>query len=234
MSNTLAVFGAGSGLGLATARRFARAGFRVALVGRTPSKLDALADRIAGETTTFAADVTDHARLAEVVAQIGEIDVVAFGATGMDEVMARPVGLDAAALRFQLELRLVAPVVLTGLVLPGMVARGSGTLLYATGTSAVEPVPMISNVGAAAAGLRNYVHSLHAEIADSGVYAGLLVVGGIVRGSEAQQRFVPDGGFPLLEPADLAERLWDLYTGRDQVELVVKPELSVAAGKTES
>lgn len=234
MTKTLAVFGAGSGLGLATARRFSRAGFRVALVGRTQSKLDTLAARIDGETRTFLADVTNHERLAEVVAEIGDIDVVVFGATGMDEVMARPVGLDAAALRFQLELRLVAPVVLTGLVLPGMLARGSGALLYATGTSAIEPVPMISNVGAAAAGLRNYVHALHGEIAGTGVYAGLLMVGGIVRGSEAQQRFVPDGGFPMLEPDALAEHLWDLYTGRDQLERVVKPELSVAAGKTEA
>ncbi|WP_173129182.1 SDR family oxidoreductase [Kibdelosporangium persicum] len=223
MTKTLAVFGAGSGLGLATAKRFAREGFQVVLVGRTQSKLDALAARIDGGARTFVADVTDHARLAEVVAEIGEIDVVQFGATGMDEVMARPAELDVEALRFQVELRLVAPVAVTRLVLPSMLARGSGALLYATGTSAIEPVPMISNIGAAAAGLRNYVHALHGEVAEQGVYAGLLIVGGIVRGSEAQQRFVPDGGFPMLEPDDLARHWWDLYTTRDQVERVVRP-----------
>nr|WP_042179598.1 SDR family NAD(P)-dependent oxidoreductase [Kibdelosporangium sp. MJ126-NF4]CEL13903.1 putative short chain dehydrogenase [Kibdelosporangium sp. MJ126-NF4]CTQ88271.1 putative short chain dehydrogenase [Kibdelosporangium sp. MJ126-NF4] len=232
MTRTIAVFGAGSGLGLATAARFVHAGFRVALVGRTQSTLDAVAARIDGETRTFTADVTDHGRLAEVVAEIGPIDVLLSSATGMDEVLARPVGLEVAALRSQLELRLVAPVELTRLVLPSMLARGSGALLYATGVSAIEPVPMISNIGAAAAGLRNYVHTVREELAGTGVYAGLLLVGGMVRGSEAQRRFMADERVPMLDPRALAEDLWDMYTAGDQAERVVRPGVSEVAGMT--
>lgn len=232
MTRTIAVFGAGSGLGVATAARFAQEGFQVALVGRTQSKLDALAARIGGGARTFAADITDHDRLAEVVAEIGAIDVLVSSATGMDEVPAGPVGLDARAVRPQLELRLVAPVELTRLVLPSMLERGSGALLYATGVSAIEPVPVISNVGVAAAGLRSYVHSLRAELGGTGVYAGLLLVGGLVRGSEAQRRFAPDEGVPMLEPSVLAADLWTMYTARDQAERVVRPELSEVAGMT--
>ena len=44
---TIAIVGAGPGLGLAIARRFGREGFRVALVSRAESKLDALAARLA-------------------------------------------------------------------------------------------------------------------------------------------------------------------------------------------
>lgn len=234
MSKTIAVFGAGTGVGLATAKRFAREGFAVALAGRRQSTLDDVAARIGGQVRTFTVDITDHARLAEVVAEIGDIEVMVSSATGMDEVVARPVGLRADALRSQLELRLVAPVELTRLVLPGMLERGSGTLLYATGASAVMPVPMISNIGAAAAGLRNYVHTLHGEIADQGVQAAVLMVGGLVRGSEAQRQYAPDGGHAMLEPDDLGKRMWDLHTGRDQVELLVEPELSEGTGKTES
>ncbi|ALG10068.1 SDR family NAD(P)-dependent oxidoreductase [Kibdelosporangium phytohabitans] len=230
MTKTLAVFGTGSGLGQATAARFADEGFQVALTGRTQSTLDAIAARIGGPARTFAADITDHARLAEVVAQIGEIDVVLSGATGMDEVLARPIGLDAQALRAQLELRLVAPVELTTLVLPSMLARGSGALFYATGPSAIEPMPMMSNIGAATTGLRNYVHTLREDLTGTGVYAGLLVVGGIVRGSEAQQRFVPDDRVPMLDPRILAADLWDMYVTRDQAERFVRqpsPEVAV-------
>jgi NADP-dependent 3-hydroxy acid dehydrogenase YdfG len=233
MTETIAIFGAGSGLGLATAQRFARAGFRVALIGRTPAKLDVLAGQVDGETLTFAADVTDHEQLARTVARIGHIDALAFGATGMDEVLAGPLELDAASLRFQLELRLVAPVVATRLVLPSMLERGSGTLLYATGTSAVQPMAVLSNIGAAAAGLRNYVHTLHEAAADKGIYAGLLMVGGLVVGSEAQARF-GDRNIPTLDPADLAQVFWDMHTARDQVEHLVVPQLSEGNGKTKS
>jgi NADP-dependent 3-hydroxy acid dehydrogenase YdfG len=222
MSKTIAIFGAGSGLGLATAQRFAKEGYRVALIGRTQAKLDVLAGQVDGETLTFATDVTDHERLAATVARIGDIDVMMFGATGMDEVLSGPLELDAASLRFQLELRLVAPVVATSLVLPSMLERGSGSLLYATGTSAVQPMAMLSNIGAAAAGLRNYVHTLHETAADKGIYAGLLIVGGLVEGSEAQARF-GDRGIPTLEPADLAQVFWDMHTGRDQVERLIMP-----------
>jgi NADP-dependent 3-hydroxy acid dehydrogenase YdfG len=227
MSRTIAVFGAGSGLGLATARRFAREGFRVALVGRTQAKLDALLDQIGGDAVAFTADVTDHDQLARTVSAIterfGGLDVVEFGATGMDEVLAGPLDLDVAALRAQLELRLVAPVALTRLVLPAMVDCGSGALLYATGISATQPMAALSNIGAASAGLRNYVHTLHGEAAAHGVYAGLLIVAGLVDRSEAQQRWLRHGGaqVPWLDPDVLAETYWTMYTGRDQVERVV-------------
>ncbi|ONI79873.1 hypothetical protein ALI144C_24390 [Actinosynnema sp. ALI-1.44] len=232
MPRTIAVFGAGSGLGGATAARFADEGFHVALIGRTQSKLDAVAARIDSPTRTFVADITDHARLAEVVADIGEIDVALSSATGMDEVPARPVGLTAQALRSQLELRLIAPVELTRLILPSMLARGTGAVLYATGISATEPMPMISNIGAAAAGLHNYVHALRDELADTGVYAGLLLIGGIVRGSEAQRRFVPDESIPMLEPHALAADLWDMYTTRDSADRVVKQPVPEVADLT--
>ncbi|MET0235188.1 MAG: SDR family NAD(P)-dependent oxidoreductase [Kibdelosporangium sp.] len=222
MSGTIAIFGAGGGLGLATAQRFAQEGFRVALIGRTQAKLDDLAGRVDGETITFATDVTDHDQLARTVARIGDIEVLAFGATGMDEVMAAALRLGARDLRFQLELRLVAPVVATQRVLPSMLARGSGTLLYATGTSAVQPIGMISNVGAASAGLRSYVHTLHEAASEKGIYAGLLMVGGLVVGSEAQARF-GDMDIPTLPPQVLAQVLWDMHTGRDQVERIVTP-----------
>ena len=221
MTKTIAIFGAGSGLGLATARRFAREGFHVAMIGRRQARLDALAAQLDGPVRTFAADVTDHDQLAEAVAQIGDVEVMAFGATGMDEVMRKPLELDAQAVRSQLELRLVAPVVATALLLPAMLERGSGSLLYATGISAIQPMPMISNVSIASTGLRTYVHTVNADAAPHGVYAGLLAVGALVQGSEAHERFSSSADLPTVHPDRLAQVLWDLHTGRDQLERVV-------------
>ena len=58
MSKTIAVFGAGPGMGRSVARRFGREGFRVALVARNQERLAAFTEELAG-------DGIDATRLAE-------------------------------------------------------------------------------------------------------------------------------------------------------------------------
>jgi NAD(P)-dependent dehydrogenase (short-subunit alcohol dehydrogenase family) len=69
------VTGAGSGIGEATAVLFAREGARVGLVGRTSSKLEAVAARIqaeGGECLVLPADVGREEQIAAAVARIVE------------------------------------------------------------------------------------------------------------------------------------------------------------------
>jgi NADP-dependent 3-hydroxy acid dehydrogenase YdfG len=66
MSSTIAVVGAGPGLGRAIARRFGSAGHPVALISRNQGKLETIAASLRGEGITagvFPADVTDEAAL---------------------------------------------------------------------------------------------------------------------------------------------------------------------------
>ena len=63
---TIAIIGAGPGLGAAVARRFAREGYSIALISRDQTKLDALARQLQNEGATahgYAADVRDGAAL---------------------------------------------------------------------------------------------------------------------------------------------------------------------------
>src|SRR5205807_59418 len=82
MSKTIAVIGAGAGLGQAVARRFGREGFGVALVARTAARVGALADELCGEgidAAAFPCDVADRPALAGTIDAIterfGQIDV---------------------------------------------------------------------------------------------------------------------------------------------------------------
>jgi meso-butanediol dehydrogenase/(S,S)-butanediol dehydrogenase/diacetyl reductase len=75
------VTGAGSGIGAATARRFSRDGFAVVLVGRTASKLQAVADGLdAARTLVHVADVSDQtaaeALVATTISAFGHLDVL--------------------------------------------------------------------------------------------------------------------------------------------------------------
>ena len=74
------IFGAGSGLSAALARRFAREGLRVALAARQTDKLLGLARDI--DAKTFACDVAQPAAVeacfADAAAALGEPDIVVF------------------------------------------------------------------------------------------------------------------------------------------------------------
>lgn len=66
MKTTIAIIGAGPGLGLASARRFGAEGFNVALLSRTQEHVDALAAELADAGITargYAADVSDEESL---------------------------------------------------------------------------------------------------------------------------------------------------------------------------
>src|SRR6266567_1137771 len=88
MSNSIAVFGAGPGLGQAVARRYAREGYAVTLVGRRQEPLDLLAKELtsAGATAhVITADLSDseaRPRLAEQVrAKAGNLDAFYYAST---------------------------------------------------------------------------------------------------------------------------------------------------------
>src|ERR1700726_3939685 len=88
MSNSIAVFGAGPGLGQAVARRYAREGYAVTLVGRRPEPLDRLAKDLtsAGATAhVITADLSDTGatpRLAEQIrAKAGHLDALYYAPT---------------------------------------------------------------------------------------------------------------------------------------------------------
>jgi NAD(P)-dependent dehydrogenase (short-subunit alcohol dehydrogenase family) len=81
------VTGGGSGINLAVAQRFASAGARVALLGRTQEKLDAAVATIGADSAIgLSADVPDYAgvaeRLRETQERWGEIDLLVCGAAG--------------------------------------------------------------------------------------------------------------------------------------------------------
>ena len=84
-TKTLALVGAGPGLGLSLAKRFGAAGFQVALLARNPDKLDHLVAELGELGVTarpYVADVTDRPGLAAALAQVesdfGAIDVLEY------------------------------------------------------------------------------------------------------------------------------------------------------------
>ncbi|QYN36084.1 SDR family NAD(P)-dependent oxidoreductase [Pseudonocardia sp. DSM 110487] len=235
MSKVLAVLGAGTGLGVSVAQRFGREGFRVALVARRKDRLDALVEKLAGEgveAAAFSADLSEPGEVPALIAAIrdrfGRIDVIEYGPIGGEVSFTPAAQLDAATLEGLSRLLLLTPVEVFRAVLPEMTDRGDGAVLMTTGYTAVQPMPHLSGVGPVMAAARNYLYSLSGELADTGIYAGTLSIGAGIARSEMVESEMGEaatnsdllGAFPVVDPDDLAEHYWDMYTKRDRVERI--------------
>jgi NAD(P)-dependent dehydrogenase (short-subunit alcohol dehydrogenase family) len=65
--------------------------------------------------------------------------------------------------------------------LPHMLKQGDGAILTAQGGSTVQGLPDMSGPSPAQAAQRNYLQALHAEVAEKGVYVGMLYIGAASR-----------------------------------------------------
>ena len=227
MPRTIAVFGAGPGLGVSIARRFAAEDFRVALVARNAARLDALVEQLAAEGIEVAGFTADLAAPDEIPALItairdrfGRIDVIEYGPIPGNP-FTPAAELTPAILAADLPLLVLTPLAIVQAVLREWTQRGDGAFLMTTGATAVHPMPSMSGVGPLMAAARNWLYSLHGELAASGIYAGTLSVAAFITGSEAEKAAAGDpvaAAFPRIDPAELAAVYWDMYTDRDRVE----------------
>jgi NAD(P)-dependent dehydrogenase (short-subunit alcohol dehydrogenase family) len=226
----IAILGAGPGLGMSMARRFGREGFAVALVSRTDARHAGYRSELAAdgvESRSFAADVTDAEQvrdvLARISAELGEIDTVYYGPVSPSfgsGIVPLPEA-DPAAVRAPLEEMLLPVVGLVAAALPPMLQRGDGALFFGGGLSGLRPMPMLGNLAPTSAALRMYVLTLAAAVAEKGVYAGVLTIGGLVERGDIHRMLMEQGRtLPTLDPDEIAETAWRMYLTRDESEAV--------------
>jgi len=214
----IAIVGAGPGLGSSIARCFGREGFTVALISRSTANLDRLVAELAEtgiQAAGFAADVRDRPTVTRALDaaedRLGPVDVLEYSPAphGAPSGLTMTDVLHATAenVQPQVEFYVYGAIAAVQAVLPGMLERGRGTLLFTTGASSAVTMPPMGNVGIAGAGLRNYALALNAALADRGIYAAHVPLA----------VYIGSGG-PETHPDTIAELYWDLYLSRDQPE----------------
>lgn len=144
MSNKVVVVtGASRGIGAATARAFADAGAKVALVARSGDDIQDIAAQIGSKAMAVACDVASFEGLAAAVVQVetdfGPIDVLVNNAGLLDPV-SHLAEADPDVWGKTIDVNLKG--VFNGMraVLPGMIERGVGTIITVSSGAAHGPV----------------------------------------------------------------------------------------------
>ncbi|MGW0756481.1 SDR family NAD(P)-dependent oxidoreductase [Streptomyces sp. NPDC002814] len=136
-SRIAVITGASSGIGAATARQLAAAGYRVVLTARRKDRIEALAEEInqsGHSATAYALDVTDREAVDEFASAFQKIGVLinnAGGALGADPVATG----DPADWRQMYETNVIGTLNLTQALLPKLEASGDGTVVVISSTA---------------------------------------------------------------------------------------------------
>jgi NADP-dependent 3-hydroxy acid dehydrogenase YdfG len=173
------VAGASSGIGAATAIELAGRGFPVALGARRVEKLDELVGQIrsdGGEAVAFHLDVTDPDSVKSFVSQsvdaLGEIEVMVAGAG--DTFFGRLHEISTDTFESQIQIHLIGANRLSTAVLPGMLERQRGDLIFVGSDVALRQRPHMGAYGAAKAALVAMVTNFQMELEGTGVRASIV------------------------------------------------------------
>jgi short-subunit dehydrogenase len=196
------VTGASSGIGRALSPLLAELGATLALAGRDQHALAEIAGRTGGEPLMAdGAEPGGAERLAELVLERwGRVDLLVnnAGAGWAGDLAAMP---PETADR-PIAINLAAPVRLTRLLLPGMLERGGGHLVYVTSIAGATGVAREAVYAATKAGLATFADSLREEVAGTGISVSVVVPGVVDTPFFERRGSAYDRSWPPPIPAD--------------------------------
>lgn len=201
-----AIPGAGPGLGASLARRFADAGYGVAMMARDADRLDDLAAGIDG-ARAYACDVTDAADVARafdaVAADLGPVTTLLYNAGNavfgaVDEVS--PGDFESAW-----RVNALGLFHCTRQVLPAMRENGDGCILVTGATASRRGGARFAGFAAAKAAQRSLAESMARQLGPEGIHVALAIIDGVIDTPRTRQMMAdrPDDAF--LDPDAIAE-----------------------------
>ncbi len=208
------VVGVGAGLGAALARRFASA-YTVALVARGAGKLEELAVEIkaaGGQAVAVPADVSKageiEAAFARIREEIGETDVLLYNAA------MRPFGrlMETKPSTFENTWRVGAfgAFLCSQAVVPEMLARKSGVILFTGATAGIKPFPTSAAFGPAKFALRGLAQVMARDLGPQGIHVAYINVDGPIDMPAIHQLRPNIEQEDMLAPSAIAETYWHL------------------------
>ena len=204
------VTGATSGLGRAIALQLARDGADVAVHGRDATRgIQTVAEiqSQGGSAHFVAADLNDAANVTRLAKEVGDVDILVnnagFAKWGPTETF------DIASFDALFAANVRAPFFLVAAFAPGMVARGSGSIINISSMAGRLGLSGGAAYGATKAALASFTQAWAAEYSSRGVRVNAVAPGPIYTRPEARELFDSLGATTAMkraaDPAEIAE-----------------------------
>jgi len=208
---TTIVIGADSGVGFEVAKRFGKGGQRIVLVSRNQEKLTAATEQltdlgiIAGN---YVCDANDFKAIEQMMKTLTkkyeDITNLVFnvGNKHLDNALSSKVGL----IQDIFKTNVASAIVSAQSFIQETDANLQRAIIFTGGGAAIRPAVKASTLSLTKAALRSYAYTLHEQVADQGIYDGLVTIQGLI------------GTSLEMEPAMIAETYWEMVQKRQSVE----------------
>lgn len=211
MSKTFLSIASGPGIGLATARRFGREGYRVVLAARNVERLQSDAAKLREEgieATTVQVDATDARSVARVVKSIGpDLEVLHYNAgvlhyDASGALKTRSLADETVeSLVSDTNVNVSSALAAVHAAVPTMTTQGRGTVLLTGGGLGVQPSADFLTLSVGKAGARAIVLALFPALKERGIHVATVTVAKLV-------------GANSREADEVAESFWELHSQR--------------------
>ncbi|PSO85328.1 MAG: short-chain dehydrogenase [Cyanobacteria bacterium QS_3_48_167] len=208
-AKVVAILGAGPGLGVAIARRFAREGYAIALMARSEEKLQAIQTEIEGSggvAHSFPVDATHPDSVAEgfaqVQSQLGAVSVLVYNAGVFP--MAGILELTPEKFSQSWQINCFGAFLAAQQVLPSMLEQEKGTILFTGATGSLRGSAGLAGLSVGKFGLRALAQSLAREFAPRGIHVAHIIIDGRIGPPEQAEQ-------TQLSPDAIAQTYWQLH-----------------------
>lgn len=215
---TAAITGAASGIGLACAKALLAEGARVVLIDRDADKLSRLCNELGEAAFPLVLDLFDGAAVSAMVPQIealvGPLDI--FHANAGAYVGGAAAEGDPDAWDRMLNLNINAAFRCVQAVLPGMIARQGGDVLFTSSVAGVVPVVWEPVYTASKFAVQAFLHATRRQVSQHGIRMGAVLPGPVVTAllddwpKEKMEEALANGS--LMQPEEVAEAVVFMLT----------------------
>lgn len=197
--------GAAPGFGEALVSRFADAGYRTAGISRRPSPaaVSALADKGYRHYCCDLADADAVMRtIFSIETEMGAPDVMIYNAMTLTVAPFQ----DLSVSQFEQSWRSIClgAMVLSQAVLPGMVDRGAGTMIFSGATASKRGAARFAAFASAKFALRGLAEALAREYGPAGIHVAHTILDGLIWGPQTRARFAAQRD-ACLDPVAIAQ-----------------------------
>ncbi|CAM3060266.1 SDR family oxidoreductase [Paracoccus nototheniae] len=215
---TAAITGAASGIGLECARILIENGARVVLIDRAGDRLSALCAELGPNAHPLVVDLLDGPQVSAMVprieALVGPLDIFHANAgayvggpaaTGDPDIWDRVLNLNVNAAFRSVQA-----------VLPGMIARKSGDILFTSSVAGVVPVVWEPVYTASKFAVQAFLHATRRQVSPHGIRMGAVLPGPVVTAllddwpREKMEEALANGS--LMQPREVAEAVLFMLT----------------------
>lgn len=178
---TALITGGGTGLGLGMARCLAQAGAKVVLLGRRMAEIERAAAEIGSSAYALQGNVTDTASLPGLVRQAEQLAGPVSILINNAGIHLKKPAVDTTPEEFLsvLNTHVIGSHALTRAVLPGMIDRGHGSVIFIASMAALFGFPQVVAYSAAKSAFVGMVRTLATEVSCKGVRVNAIAPGWI-------------------------------------------------------